>query len=61
VRWRAVKFLPNFLHDALDVPHHVIVPESNDAIAVARKFSGAQSILIPLVGVLAAIQLDRQL
>ena len=49
---------PDCLKHSGEVFQHLIVPEPNNAIAVARNLSGPRRVFLPLYRVLATIDLD---
>ena len=55
------KYLPYTFQNALHVLHHVVVPESEDAIARGFQNCGARRVSFGLLTVMPAVQLDHQI
>jgi hypothetical protein len=47
-------------HHAIDIVHHIAIPEAENAVAVPFKIGSALSIIFFLIDVLAAIQFDDE-
>src|SRR5579862_5714473 len=61
VRWGNLQYLTQDLDHAVEVVDDLIVPEADHAIAVSGQLGGARRVGLPMRGVLAAVELDRQL
>ena len=60
LRSRQRQCLPNRFHHAVKIFEYVVVPETDDAVAMGRKLGGSRGVGVA-VGVLAAIEFDDTL
>jgi hypothetical protein len=61
VRWGVVENSANGSEHAVEIVEDVVIPETEDAVAVSIEFGSALVIRFFLYSVLAAIELDREL
>ena len=57
---RAFQFSSDDFEHAGEIMHDVIVPEADHAVAMARDLKGAGGVAFRLLGVLTAVELDRE-
>src|SRR5579883_1406841 len=60
-RWAGVQRSADGFQDTLQIVQHLVVPETNDAVAALRELGAAAFIGFLAKRVLTAVQLDRQL
>src|SRR6185312_16722453 len=60
VRWGCLQFSIDRIEYDHEIPHHIIIPKSDHAIAVRREFDGALLIRDGFIRMLAPVEFDDE-